>query len=498
MFVGVLVMSASSADLASAAIGDISTAAGTGSQFEAVNDGGPATAAGLDTPRGITSTPDGGFLVTDQEHDRVRYVSPAGTITTVAGDGTTCSPTTGPCGDGGPATQAQLNSPRGVELTADGGYLIADTNSHRVRKVSAAGIITTVAGDGNMGFGGDGGPATQARLQQPFGVAAMPDGSFLIADSENNRIRRVSADGIITTAAGDGAPRYAGDEGPATSASLNNPTAVLAGGGGTFLIADTFNHAVRVVLSDGRIRTMAGTGVPGYSGDGGDAEQANLQGPSGLARMPDGSLLIADAGNRAVRRVSQHQTITTVAGNGIECVPPTAPCGDGRPATAAQMVLPVEVAETADGGFLIVDHLGSRVRRVQGIEPPVHGCPLNNFQGVIGGDELEGLEGAEAADIIVGGGGNDSLHGFGGDDCLYGQQGGDFVAGDGGSDRLFGGVGRDLLRGYSGRDQLNGGPAADHLRGGPGADRIRCGGGRDVVRLRGDDRVARSCERVRG
>ena len=151
----------------------------------------------------------GGYLVTDQSNERVRRVGADGTITTVAGNGTA-----GFSGDGGPATAAQLDTPNGVAATPDGGLLIADSNSHRVRRVAADGTITTVAGTGVPGFSGDNGPATAAQLNFPDSVAVLPDGGFLIADNDNNRVRRVAADGTISTVAGIGTAGAGGDGGP--------------------------------------------------------------------------------------------------------------------------------------------------------------------------------------------------------------------------------------------------------------------------------------------
>ena len=185
-------------------------------------------------------TADGGFLLADTLNGRIRKISAAGVITTVAGTGDP-----GYSGDGGPATSAQINNPRGVVALADGGFLIPDSNNHRVRKVSPAGMITTVAGTGAQGFSGDGGPATAAQLSIPFGVAPTADGGFLIVDVGNQRIRKVSAAGEITTVAGNGIAGYGGDDGPATAASLRDPHNVVALADGGFLIADASNQRVR-------------------------------------------------------------------------------------------------------------------------------------------------------------------------------------------------------------------------------------------------------------
>ena len=256
--VAALAVAAVAATPAIAATNNIFTVAGTGSAGFS-GDGGAATSAQLNFPTGVATTADGGFLIADQFNHRIRRVSPAGTITTVAGTGSA-----GFSGDGGAATSAQLNQPFGVAATADGGFLIAEFGNHRIRRVSPAGTITTVAGTGSAGSSGDGGAATSAQLNQPFGVAATADGGFLIADFNNHRVRRVSPAGTITTVAGTGGPGFSGDGGAATGAQLNGPTGVAATADGGFLIADFDNHRVRRVSPGGTITTVAGSGGAGF------------------------------------------------------------------------------------------------------------------------------------------------------------------------------------------------------------------------------------------
>jgi NHL repeat len=342
------------APAAPAATNNIFTVAGSGTQQGFSGDGGPATAAQLNGPQGIAATADGGYLIADFSNHRVRRVSPAGIITTVAGTGTA-----GFSGDNGPASMAQLNSPSGVATTGDGGFLIVDQGSQRVRRVSPAGIITTVAGNGSGGFSGDGGPATEAQLSEPEAVAVTADGGFLIADSFNHRVRRVSPAGIISTVAGDGDPGFSGDGGPATMAQLQTPQGVAATADGGFLIADRDNFRVRRVSPTGTITTVAGNGTVGTSGDGGPAVAAGLTGAIDVAVTADGGFLLAEPLGNVVRRVSPTGTITTVAGNGSAGF-----SGDGGSATAAQLNLPAGVAATADGGFLIADSGSNRVRFV--------------------------------------------------------------------------------------------------------------------------------------
>jgi outer membrane protein assembly factor BamB len=284
--------------------------------------------------------------------DPARLYYPA--ISRVAGTGTQ-----GDSGDGGPATSAQLFGPAGIAVTPDAGFLIADMVNQVVRVVSPAGVITRAAGNGTPGYSGDGGPAISAQLNWPMDVAAVPGGGFLIADNFNHVVRVVSPAGVISTAAGNGTAGYSGDGGPATSAQLYGPTSVSAFPGGGFLIADWANHVVRVVSPAGVISTAAGNGTAGYSGDGGPATSAQLNAPIGVSALPGGGYLIADTGNNAVRMVSPAGVISTVAGDGT-----AGNSGDGGPATSARLNQPGGVAAVAGGGFLISDSQNNVVRMV--------------------------------------------------------------------------------------------------------------------------------------
>ncbi|MGH8576907.1 MAG: RHS repeat-associated core domain-containing protein, partial [Gammaproteobacteria bacterium] len=223
-------------------------------------------------------------------------------ITTVAGTDVCCHG-----GDGGPATQATLSRPRAIAVGADGTLYIADTESHRIRRVAPDGVITTVAGTGQRGYDGDGGPAAKAKLYYPYGIALGPDGGLYIADTYNQRIRRVGADGVITTVTGTGQGGYGGDGGPAAQAKLYYPYGIAVGADASLYIADFSNYRIRRVGgADGIITTVAGTGgdEEGYSGDGGPAAQATLSYPFGIAVGPDGNLYIADTSNHRIRRVA--------------------------------------------------------------------------------------------------------------------------------------------------------------------------------------------------
>ena len=300
-------------------------------------------------------------------------------ITTVAGNGNY-----GYSGDGGPATIASLYDPQGVAVGPDGSIYIADAENFRIRRVGPDGIITTVAGNGTQGHSGDGGPATSASLNFPWSVAVGPDGSIYIAEADIGFIRRVGPDGIITTVAGNGNYGYSGDGGPATIASLYDPQGVAVGPDGSIYIADAENFRIRRVGPDGIITTVAGgksTSYPDYAplGDGGPATSASLYDPQGVAVGPDGSIYIADTDNYRIRRVGPDGIITTVAGNGISSYG-----GDGGPATSASLNFPWSVAVGSDGSIYIADTINYRIRRVvpDGIITTVAG---NGNQGY-GGD----------------------------------------------------------------------------------------------------------------
>ena len=239
----------------------------------------------------------GGFLVADTRNHRVREVLPGlGVITTVAGTGQQ-----GWTGDGTAATLARLSSPSAVAPTADGGFLVADSGNSRIRKVSALGVISNVAGTGFVGAAGDGGQATAAELSSPFDVAVTDDGGFLIADTGNSRIRKVAPDGTISTVAGNGTAGFSGDGGVPTAAQLNRPEGVESKGGNDFLIADSQNHRVRMVQG-GIMKTRAGNGTNAFAGDGGDPQSASVNWPVDV--MVDGpATFVLDHDNNRVRLI---------------------------------------------------------------------------------------------------------------------------------------------------------------------------------------------------
>ncbi len=273
-----------------------------------------------------------------------------GTLTTVAGT------VPGYDGDDGPATSAKLAGPEGTAIAADGSVIIADTQNDAVRRVTPNGIITTIAGGNGRGFFGDGGQARDAELDSPSDVAVLADGTILVSDTGNDRVRAVAPNGVISTAAGS-ARGLAGDGGAAVFARLNQPRGLTAVPGGGYLIADAGNDRIRAVSASGSISTVAGT-VPGFAGDGGPATAARLSDPRSVSLLEGGGMLIADLGNRRVRRVAADGTISTVAGGG------SGPIADQAPALRTRLGGPADVVPLTNGGFLVADALSDRLRRV--------------------------------------------------------------------------------------------------------------------------------------
>ncbi len=259
-------------------------------------DGGPASQAQLRTPADVAVDATGNLYIADISNHRIRKVDSTGTITTVAGTGEF-----GFSGDGGPATAALLGTPSGVAVDGAGNLYIADISNHRIRKVDSTGTITTVAGTGEFGFSGDGGPASQAQINRPQGVGVDGAGNLYIADTLNNSIRKVDSTGAITTVAGSGEFR---DGGPLSQTQLYSPRGVAVDGAGNLYIADTLNNRIRKVDSTGAITTIVGTGESGFGGDGGLASQAQLYSPRGVAVDGAGNLYIADSDNHRIRKLT--------------------------------------------------------------------------------------------------------------------------------------------------------------------------------------------------
>ncbi|MGI8779305.1 MAG: PKD domain-containing protein [Solirubrobacteraceae bacterium] len=547
-----------------------------GSTWGYSGEGGQATSARLAGPFGVAVDAAGNVYVADRFNHRVRRITPGGIIASVAGTGVA-----GYSGDGGLASLAQLNNPFDVTVDASGNVFVADILNHRVRKISRTGVITTVAGTGVAGYSVDSGPATAARLSYPYGVALDAQGNLLIVDAGNARIRRVDSNGTITTVAGNGLYGSSGDGGAAGAAELNTPSDVATDDAGNLYIADIGNDNVRKVDANGVITTFAGTGVAGSSGDGGPAVAARLNEPVRVAVDAAGNVYIADSANSRIRKVTREGVITTVAGTGVAGF-----SGDGGQATAAQLDYPSGLEVRSDGSLVFTDFNYSLVRVIQNALPTAaldttltggesslavafDASGSSDSNGSVAGYEWEfgdgqtatgrtvshtyrnagtfiakltvsdelgatasttrsvtvsapapsvpapqvpappvpaplapaaapsatvscgvrtaTIVGTEGSDVLVGTAGVDVIVGLGGDDMLRGLGANDVLCGGRGNDRLTGGAGGDWLHGGRGRDWLDGGRGGDWLGGGRGNDRLSGGPGSDWLRGDQDD-----------
>lgn len=329
----------------------IQTIAGNGSDISSGN-GGPATAAGFSWPTGVAVDADGNRYVAEFSGYRIRKIDPNGVVATVAGTG---QPGYG--GDNGPATSASIKGVFDLAVDAAGNLYIADYYNDRVRKLTPAGVITTVAGNGVKASGGDGGPAVSASIHGPIGVTFDAAGNLYVAEYGGHRVRKVTPGGTISTVAGNGINGFGGDGGPATSAAVGRPLDVAVDGAGALYISGEFSPRVRRVGADGTITTVAGNGTVGYSGDGGAATAASLTRPWHLA-VGGGTLYIADWSDARVRAVS-NGTIRTFAGTGLSGF-----SGDGGPAASAKISIPAGLALDGVGDLYIADQSNARVRKV--------------------------------------------------------------------------------------------------------------------------------------
>jgi uncharacterized protein (TIGR03437 family) len=336
----------------------ITTTAGNGSPGFS-GDNGSAISAQIDTVYGVAVDGQGNTYVADSRNQRVRKIS-NGIITTAAGNGQA-----GYSGDGGAATAAQLSFPRGVAVDTQGNLYIADTGNCRIRKVTSGGIVSTVAGTGTAGFSGDGGSATSAQLSYPEAVAVGPSGNLYVADSWNYRVREIASNGNIQTVAGNGSYGVFGDNGPAAAASLGLIESLTMDTAGNLYLSDAYNHLVRKVAPGGSISTVVGGGF-GPAMDGGAATSAKLKFPKGVAVDGQGNLYVADSLNDRIRMVSPAGVISTFAGTGAPGY-----AGDGGAATAAQLNSPYGLGLETSGVLSFSDMLNYRVRSVAPQETPV-------------------------------------------------------------------------------------------------------------------------------
>ncbi|CAB5154507.1 odd Oz/ten-m homolog 4 [Olavius algarvensis associated proteobacterium Delta 3] len=330
----------------------IDTVAGSGDRNYS-GDGGPALEAGF-YPATVTFDAAGNMYIAEYYDHRIRKVDRDGIIATFAGTGSA-----GFSGDGGPAATAQLNYPWKVAADNDGNVYIVDLFNHRIRRVDRNGIITTFAGTGTAGFSGDGGLATAARLNYPWGIALDGQGNLYFADQQNHRIRKIDRNGIITTVAGNGSPGYSGDGGPARQARMQWPNGISLDSKGNIFFIDYFHNVIRKVDTTGIITTVAGNGEWDYYGDGGPATAAALMGPSDLEVDGFGNMFIADSDNYAIRRVDPKGIITTYAGTGTYGFG-----GDGGSPEDAILNWPLGVTVDATGNVVIVDTDNALIRRV--------------------------------------------------------------------------------------------------------------------------------------
>jgi sugar lactone lactonase YvrE len=345
----------------------ITTIAGTGVTGY-TGDGGAATAAQLNAPADIVFDRAGNLYFSDFYNNVIRKIDRAGMVSTIAGTGAESF-----SGDGGPATAATLNHPCGLLFNSHGELMISDQGNEIIRLVDTSGNISTIIGTPTIAsYGGDGGPATAAMFDNPTRMAYDHFGNLYISDYHNQRIRKVDVSGIVTTYAGTGYPGFSGDGGPAILAEIFQPTDVAFDGDGNLYITDQLNNRIRKVdAASGKISTVVGVGTTGYSGDGGPATAAELYYPSTVTFDALGNMYIDDAYNDAIREVSPSGVISTAVGNGTSGF-----TGDGGAATSATLNQPWEITVDACGNLYIADAFNDAIRKVtfNSIIPPITGA----------------------------------------------------------------------------------------------------------------------------
>ncbi|MGZ3863279.1 MAG: NHL domain-containing protein [Bacteroidia bacterium] len=341
----------------------IRTFAGTG-VGSYTGDGGLAINATFSEPQGVMLDDTGNVYIVDEDDNVIRKISSLGMINTIIGSGLA-----GFSGDGGPAKFAKLTSPGGCAIDRKGNIYIADSYNHAIRKVNRSGIISTVAGHGTVGgYGGDGANGTSAYLNFPEMVAVDRIGNVYITDASNDRIRKLDTNGIITTIAGNGTPAYSGDGGLAINATLNYPMGIVVDTtSGVIYFSDANNNVVRKIDTNGIITTIAGNGLAGYSGNGGPATTAKLNNPQGITIDTAGTIYVSDGGNNVVRKIDTAGIIVTYAGT---CV--AGYSGDGGPAIFGKIFNPPGITVDVTGNLYIAEYYNARVRKVSFCPSPLN------------------------------------------------------------------------------------------------------------------------------
>lgn len=331
----------------------ISTVAGGGTS--GLGDGGAATDCGLHNPVGIALDAAGNIYIGDRDNNRIRKINTSGIITTIAGTGTA-----GFSGDGGPATDAKIYAPYGLCVDASGNVYFTDNGNDRIRKISTVGIITTIAGGGTGGLG-DGGSATDAKLFGPAGVVTDNIGNIYISDGANNRVRKVDAMGVISTIAGGGSSMGSGI--PATDASLGIVYSITIDVSGNIYVGEQTKYRVLKITPSGMLTIVAGTGTGGgYNGDDIPATTAQIRGAFGIAVDGSGNIYIGEGTNHRVRKINTFGIISTIAGNGTSGF-----SGDGGLAIDATFRTPLGIAMTSGGNLLVADFSNDRIRSISNV-----------------------------------------------------------------------------------------------------------------------------------
>jgi sugar lactone lactonase YvrE len=333
-------------------------------KFGYSGDGGLASNAHLGNPISVYADNAGNIYISDWGNSRLRVVNSSGIISTIAGNGVY-----GFSGDGGAATLAELGGPMGIFVDNLRNIYVADIGNERIRKIDASAAISTIAGNGMYGFSGDGGPAVSAEFDDPAGICGDESGNIYVADEFNNRIRKISSGGIISTVAGCGARGYSGDGGAATLAEFYYPSGVAVDVAGNIFIADESNNCIRKVNLQGIISTIAGNGVSGYMGDGGPAVAAELNNAAGIGLDRAGNIYIADGFNSRIRKINTDGVISTIAGNGKAGY-----TGAGDTAILASLYNPVSISADTAGNLYLANEFNNFVQKLS-LFPETSGKP---------------------------------------------------------------------------------------------------------------------------